>query len=283
MNIKISVIICCYKQAHYLKETVNSVLAQTYTNYEIVVVNDGSPDNVDLVVSEYLTLANFVYVDNKVNLGLGAVRNIGVLRSSGDWIFILDSDDTIDPSYFEKAVALIQNNKTVVYSDKMMCWEKTNTKEYTKGKWVSNNRTLEVQAFRNHLPVTCLLSKEMYNYVGGYIEDRDYMIITDWDMWIKLMIHDCQLVMIDEPLLNYRVHDKGMTAIDWDPRCDYWWKTIKSMHANSSRKIIRNLYLEILKREPDELGLQHYMESTFSYDDIKNQLLNSDEYKNLAK
>lgn len=281
MKIKISVIICCYKQAHYLKETIDSVLNQTYKNYEIVVVNDGSPDNVDSVVSEYLHLTNFVYVNNKINLGLGSARNIGVLRSSGDWIFILDSDDIIDSTYFEKAVSVIKNNKTVVYADKLMYWQKTKETEYIKGKWVSNHRKLEEQAFRNHLPVTCLMSKEIYNHVEGYIEDRDYMIITDWDMWIKLMINDCELVMIDEPLLKYRVHEQGMTAIDWDPRCDYWFKTIKSMHANSSRKIIRNLYLQILKREPDEQGLNHYMNSIFSYDEIKNQLLNCDEYRKL--
>jgi len=281
MTKKISVIICCYNQAHYLKETIDSVLNQTYKNYEIVVVNDGSPDNVNDVVSEYLHLPNFVYVNNKINLGLGSARNIGVLKSSGDWIFILDSDDTIDSSYFEKAVNLIIDNKTVIYSDKLMYWEKTKLTEYIKGKWVSNNRTIEEQCFRNHLPVTCLLSKQMYNYVGGYIEDRNYMIITDWDMWIKLMTNDCKLIMIDEPLLKYRVHDKGMTTIDWDPKANYWFKVIKSMHANLARKIIRNLYLQILKRDVDESGLNHYMLSSFSYSEIKSQLLNSDEYKTI--
>lgn len=280
---KISVIICCFKQAQFLKEAIDSVLSQTYKNYEIIVVNDGSPDNPNTVVLEYLNLPNFVYIDNKINLGLGAARNIGVLRASGDWIFILDSDDAIDPTYFEKAVALIKNNKTVVYADKLIYYEATKTTEYIKGKYVLNNQTLEDQSFRGHLPVTCMLSKQMYDYVDGYTEDRTYMLITDWDMWVKLMINDCELVMIDEPLLKHRIHGNGMTACTWSQNADFFFKAFKRLHANNSRKIIRKLYLEILRREPDEGGMNHYMDSVYSYGQIRDQLLNSEEYRNKFK
>ena len=74
-----------------------------------------------------------------------------------------------------------------------------------------------------------------------------------------------------------------MTTNEWDPRADYWFKFIKKLHPNSSRNIIRKLYVDILKREPDEEGLNHYINSAFSYEEIKNQLLNSDEYKKIKK
>ena len=149
---KISVIICCYKQGHFLKKAIDSVLSQTYKNYEIVVMNDGSPDDTELVVQPYLSLPNFVYLKNSVNRGLGSSRNIAALMSSGDWLFILDSDDTIEPTYFEKAVSLVENDKTVVYSDANVY--SADSGELLVDYWVNirRNVTVEQQLYINCLP-----------------------------------------------------------------------------------------------------------------------------------
>ena len=100
----ISIIVPCYNQAEYLPETLNSVLAQTYSNWECVIVNDGSPDNTDTIAKGYLKKDNrikYVYQENK---GLATARNTGICNSIGEYILPLDADDLIAPTYIEKAI-----------------------------------------------------------------------------------------------------------------------------------------------------------------------------------
>ena len=92
---KVSIIVPCFKQAMYLPETLDSVLLQTYSNWECIIVNDGSPDNTDEVVERYVNQdTRFKYVKQQ-NRGLSTARNIGIERSRGEYILPLDADFVI--------------------------------------------------------------------------------------------------------------------------------------------------------------------------------------------
>ena len=116
----VSVIIPCYKQAHFLKESVQSILDQTFQDWEIIIVNDGSPDNTHDVAQEIIDLnpQYSIKLIDQENTGLAGARNSGINNASGKYIIPLDSDDQFADSYLEKAVRILERNPDIgiVYS-----------------------------------------------------------------------------------------------------------------------------------------------------------------------
>ena len=112
----ISVIIPAYNRAVFLKEALESVFAQTYTNYEVIVIDDGSTDNTEDVVSKLLAeqpeTADKVRYIKQANAGVSAARNHGIFEASGEWIAFLDSDDLWFPEKLEKQMAFLDEHPT---------------------------------------------------------------------------------------------------------------------------------------------------------------------------
>src|SRR5665647_803926 len=100
MDVKVSVIIPCYNQGHFLNESVGSVLAQTYTNWECIIVNDGSTDNTESIALARSQKDSRIKYIKKENEGLSSARNRGLDEASGDFIQFLDADDMIAPGKF---------------------------------------------------------------------------------------------------------------------------------------------------------------------------------------
>ncbi|WP_114782256.1 glycosyltransferase family 2 protein [Botryobacter ruber] len=107
----VSVIIPCYKQAGYLKEAISSVLEQTYPHFEILVVDDGSPDNVEEVVREFTQ----VKLIRQANQGAAVARNNGMLASKGAYLIFLDADDRLLPNALEAGVSFLTENPGCAY------------------------------------------------------------------------------------------------------------------------------------------------------------------------
>ncbi len=114
----ISVIIPVYNVEEYLKECIDSVLSQTYENYEIILVDDGSTDNSGKICDEYAERNNKITAIHKENGGLSDARNTGLSLSQGEYIYFLDSDDYIIPESFAELVSVIKkNNSDFVFFD----------------------------------------------------------------------------------------------------------------------------------------------------------------------
>lgn len=108
---KVSIIVPCYNQAQFLDEALQSVLDQTYTNWECIIVNDGSPDHTEEVAQKWAAKeARFVYL-KKENGGVSSARNAGIEKAKGDFIQFLDSDDCIDNRKLE--LSLQELNSTI--------------------------------------------------------------------------------------------------------------------------------------------------------------------------
>lgn len=108
-----SIIIPVYNVEHYLRDCLNSVVAQTYQDYEVICVNDGSTDGSLMILDEYVKNSSKIKVITQQNKGLSGARNTGIKAANGDYIFLLDSDDWIEPSTLEILVQK-QNGEDLV-------------------------------------------------------------------------------------------------------------------------------------------------------------------------
>ena len=115
---KFSVIIPVYNSEKYLKRCMNSVIKQTYDNWEIIAIDDGSTDNSYLILQKYKNNDKKINIVKQNNHGPGYTRNRGIELSTGDYIVFLDSDDYLEPDYFENLQSVIQNyNSDVIFID----------------------------------------------------------------------------------------------------------------------------------------------------------------------
>lgn len=110
-NVKVSVIVPIYKIERYLHQCVDSIIAQTFTDFELLLIDDGSPDGCPAICDEYAQKDARIRVFHKPNGGLTSARNHGLDNAKGDWIMHIDGDDWIEPTYIEELYnAAIKND-----------------------------------------------------------------------------------------------------------------------------------------------------------------------------
>lgn len=115
---KVSVIIPIYKTEEYLKECIDSVINQTYKNIEIILINDGSPDNSEQICLEYCEKYSNIKYYHQKNQGVSIARNVGISKAEGEYVFFLDSDDYIDKNFIKSSVdiAIAKDSDIVIVS-----------------------------------------------------------------------------------------------------------------------------------------------------------------------
>ncbi len=202
--IKVSVIIPCYNQSHFLQESVNSVINQTFVDWECIIVNDGSSDETQ-VIAEHLTLKDervkYIF---KENGGLSSARNAGIKIANGKYILPLDADDLLLPAYINETIDLIEREKNIrlVY---------TGTKLFGVEDGVRNEPFLLKNFMLNNLiPCTALYFKEDWQSVNGYNETMKQGY-EDWDFWMSLFEIGVKVKKIDALLFKYRRMDNSMS------------------------------------------------------------------------
>ena len=154
----VSIIIPCYNQATYLPQAVDSALAQTYDNVEVIVVNDGSTDGTQGVATGY---GEKVKVVSQENMGLSYARNAGINASSADFILPLDADDWIDPNYLSKTTPLMQDRVGIVGTH-AACF---GIRDYV---WNTFAPTLDQIKQDNSIPVCSLIRRDALQEAGWY-------------------------------------------------------------------------------------------------------------------
>lgn len=120
---KISIIIPVYNVESYLRECLDSVINQTYNNLEIILIDDGSPDNCGFICDEYAEKDSRIMVIHKANAGVGAARNDGLDMVTGDWITFVDSDDWIEPAYCESFIQFAAKHQADMVFMGGVVWE----------------------------------------------------------------------------------------------------------------------------------------------------------------
>lgn len=201
---RVSIIVPCYKQAEYLAEALDSVMAQTYKDWECIIVNDGSPDSTENVAKQYLAKdTRFKYVW-KENGGLSSARNIGISNSEGEFILPLDADDLIDPTYLEIAM-----NHFAQFPETKLVYCKANKFGKENGYWNLEPYDYEKLIWNNCIFCTALFRRLDYDQTNGYNENMIHGY-EDWDFWLTLLKKGDAVFRIDKVLFHYRTKESSM-------------------------------------------------------------------------
>jgi glycosyltransferase involved in cell wall biosynthesis/Tfp pilus assembly protein PilF len=205
--IKISVIMPCYNQARFLPEAIESLVNQTYKNWECIIVNDGSNDNTAEVAKQLIEKysdRDIRFID-KPHTGVSDTRNVGIKAATSEWILPLDSDDMFEQTFMQRAVDIIQQEEKVdiVFA---------NLQEFgaANGKWIPAKYSRLQVMLEDTMPYSSLYRKELWRRVGGY--DKLLSVIKqpeDWSFWISCSKYNPIVKRITEKLFLYRVHPHG--------------------------------------------------------------------------
>ncbi len=203
---QITAIIPTYNYGQFVSRAIQSTLDQTYPLTEILVIDDGSTDNTQEIVSAFPAPVRYVYQENR---GLSGARNTGMREAKTEWVAFLDSDDWWLPQKIEKQVESLRKNPGAVLS-------------YTGVYLVSPDGTKrEVQAFSPEnlwpnlrhtnriVPSTVMGKKELFQQVGGFNEKLK--ACEDWEMWVKIG-PSYQFTSVTEPMLMYQLTPMSMST-----------------------------------------------------------------------
>ena len=202
---KVSVIIPCYNSGRFLLEAINSVKNQTFSDWEIIVVDDGSTDKETKDILCNLQEDRSLKIIHQINKGPSQAKNAGISLARGDLILPLDADDTISPCYMEEAVPLFDKEKNlgIVY-----CRAKKFGKEC--GEWDLPDFSPRRMAYSNVIFVSAFFKKSDWKLVGGYpIYAKDGL--EDYAFWLRILSLKREVYKINKILFNYRVVDNGRT------------------------------------------------------------------------
>lgn len=203
----VSVIIPCYNQAHYLGEAIESVLAQSYPHYEIIVVDDGSPDNTAEVTAKYPGVR---YVRQK-NQGLSGARNTGIRQSKGKYLVFLDADDRIVPDALQVGVnclhvhpecAFVSGHHRYIKGDGLLL------NEYPPEPIDSDRYLALLQRNYIGMHATVMYQRYIFDSVGGF--DTTLKSCEDYDLYLRIA-RQFPIFRHDEMVAEYRWHDSNMT------------------------------------------------------------------------
>jgi glycosyltransferase involved in cell wall biosynthesis len=195
----VSIIMPSYNTASFIAESIQSVLAQSYTEWELIVVDDCSPDNTDQVVKPFLSDKRIKYIKNDRNSGAAVSRNRALREAKGKWIAFLDSDDLWMPDKLKKQISFMEKNG---YHFSYTNYAEIDTEDMRNGITVTGPKKITKTGFFNYCWPGCLTV--MYDAEAiGLIQIADIKKNNDYAMWLKVCQKaDCYL--LDEELALYR-------------------------------------------------------------------------------
>ena len=195
MDELVSIIMPSYNTAKFISETIDSVLTQTYTNWELIIVDDCSTDNTDEVVKSFLSDDRIKYIKNEKNSGAAFSRNRALREAKGKWIAFLDSDDLWLPEKLEKQISFMKKND---YHFSYTNYIEIDENSEANGRRVTGPKKISRHGMYNYCWMGCLTV--MYNAeTVGLIQIADIKKNNDYAMWLKACKKaDCYL--LDEPL-----------------------------------------------------------------------------------
>jgi glycosyltransferase involved in cell wall biosynthesis len=211
---QISVIMPVYNEERFLAEAIESVLAQTYRDFELIILDDGSQDRTREIAESYALLDSRIRVESNPNMGIAAELNRGIALSANEWIALMQGDDVLMPNRLERNVAFLDEHPELAVAGG---WSKHIDSE---GRIIARGESPlvtheavqqlyeanEVIAFNS---CTALLRKSAVLAVGGY--RAQFRVNEDVDMWCRLLEAGYKILVQPEYLVKYRIHSGSVS------------------------------------------------------------------------
>ena len=210
----VSVIIPTFNCAEFLTRAVEFVFAQTYTDYEVIVADDGSTDKTCELVTQWEGKVRYLYQSNH---GVSTARNLAVSEASGEFLAYLDADDMYYPNKLEAQVAFLDAHPEcgLVHSDVTILDESDRviTRSFNRetGRSVPTGHCLMDLLHHCHIQIPSVIERRVcYDRVGGFEERLSFA--EDYLHWIQIVLHGYAIGYIDEPLAMYRRRTNSASA-----------------------------------------------------------------------
>lgn len=216
MKPKISIIVPVYNGANFLREAIDSALAQTYENTEIIVVNDGSQDDgaTDNIARSY---GNKIRYFQKENAGASSALNMGIRQMRGEFFSWLSHDDLYLPEKLEKSYAAWENggdqNTMVVCKGSLINGQGKpllSKKNHIAGKKTAQEAFGYITQGKGINGCAVLIPKAVLDKVGFFDESMVYL--NDLDYWYRILLHNVNVIYLDEELIQCRIHDEQVSV-----------------------------------------------------------------------
>lgn len=241
---KVSIVIPVYNAEKYLKECIESALNQTYTNVEVIAVNDGSTDNSLIILKQY---SGKIKVISKSNGGTASALNLGIKEMTGDWFKWLSADDSLYPNAIQDLIdeakklddmanCILYSNYDIIDSNGKIVRQFIEPNYNSKSLFELNTILLDHYIGN---ATTSLIHKSAFERFG--IFDENVGFAEDYELWLRFcVLHECRLHLVQKILGRYRIHNTQLTIKKMD-------KALKN--ANEIRKhILNQLDKEISKK-----------------------------------
>jgi glycosyltransferase involved in cell wall biosynthesis len=245
-NQLVSIIMPSYNTGEYIKNSIQSVINQTYTNWELIIVDDCSTDNTDEIVTPFLTDNRIRFLKNKKNSGAAISRNYALREAKGKWIAFLDSDDIWLPEKLERQLNYMEeNNYSFTYTD---------YRTQLNGKWLPYRYIAPNKVNKRKLYNYCYFFTSTVIYdrdVVGLIQIGDLKKRNDYALWLRA-IEKTDCYRYQECLTYYIKHDNSVSSgnkfrlIKW-----YYIMYKKELKKNSIIALVltfNNLVHGVIKR-----------------------------------
>jgi glycosyltransferase involved in cell wall biosynthesis len=199
--VKITVVIPCFNHGAYLWEAIRSVEESGFSDYEIIIVDDGSSDPETRKVALEVQASGY-HILLQENQGVAASRNNAIRLAKGEFIIPLDADNRLLKPYFFQGLEILLKNPDVgvVYGDALIIGEKS-------GDWKNHPLVLEEMLFENYIDTCTIIRRSMWEQVGGYDSKAPVPTRQDYIFWLDCLKHDWKFVYLREYCFEYRFLD----------------------------------------------------------------------------
>lgn len=227
----ISVVLPAYNADLYLKEAIDSILAQTFIDFELIVLNDGSTDKTEEIILSYND-NRIVYIKNEKNLGLIATLNKGICFAKGKYIARMDADDICFPERFAKQVEFLEKNQEYVICGTFVYLfiEKIEKKKVAKYPEVDSAIRMR-SIFNSPFAHPTVMFRRDIIIDNNLKYSKEYKYAEDYGLWIDLLEYG-KGYNLTKPLLYYRITPNSQTAIG-NSNTEYRYKILTSIHKKS--------------------------------------------------
>lgn len=207
----VSVVMATYNHDKYLRESIKSILSQTYTNFELIIVNDNSPDKTDEIIRQFVDGdQRILYISNEKNLKLSACRNKAIKAAKGEFVVIVDSDDLCMPNRLEKQLEYFSKHPECDVLGTSFCLFFDSNMDECKSIVSANTADIYNGQPLVHGP-TCMIRRSVF-LEHGYFNSK-YDDAEDYELWSRWFSQGVVFNNIPEVLYKKRIHEGCVSLV----------------------------------------------------------------------